>query len=430
MERERNIFKRVAQSARLLFTGQTPSMPISHNKNTWSNLSSAEQNLVLNALSNKMYDVPEIRTAVNFVAEVFSTIPMYHRRTDAEGNTEYLSSNIDFVLNKMPNTLQTKTTFFVSVITQFLLYGKVVIIPHWTGERDEILESLEPLPHTAWQFYEKNEEYFIVITNGERKKYPIKEVILLSRFDMLNGNGDRQAIGLHQAIMQAIQRRAEKNAINPKIIQAVLQLRQGNMKPEAAKARAEEIAKQITNSAEGELPVIGGDVELKEVRIDPIPVDIELLKYITEVVYNYLKVTTEIIQLKAGELTNELFLTSTIKPIANQFSEAISKVVFTRRELQTGNWIELDLTALQIATLSAKTSFIEIAMRNTVINPNEAREFIGFGRIPGDLGDRYKQTLNIIDASIAAEYQMKMAKGGLIAPQTTNREENNNAGES
>lgn len=435
MEKQ-NIFKRTWNA----LIGKTRSAIIKtlHNGTTsYTGLNTDDKTFVLNCLTNSMFSVPEIKNAVNFVAEVFSTIPVYHRRTDTYGNTEYLQDDKDFVINKIPNELQTKTTFFVSIITQFLLYGKAAIIPHWFGRYEMLLDSLEPLPFDTWQEQEIDGKDYIVLTNGERKKYLLSDVILLNRFDMLNGNNDNQAISLHKSVMRAIQKRAEQNALNPKVIQAYLKMRQGNMKIDAAKARAKEIAEQISSGATESngfvLPFVQGDVDLEKIDISAIPVDTELLDSVTEIVYNYFGLTKAIIQRKALELENEMFINTTIKPIANQVSEEFSKKLFSPGELRRGNWIEFDLTALQIATLSSKTTFFQQAIPLGIINADEAREYIGFGKIPNGLGESYMQTLNLIKKENATEYQMNMAKKGLGVSTTTQaeanviNEENNNA---
>ena len=36
--------------------------------------------------ANQIYDIPEVRTAIEKVADIFSCVPIWHKRVDKEGN--------------------------------------------------------------------------------------------------------------------------------------------------------------------------------------------------------------------------------------------------------------------------------------------------------------------------------------------------------
>ena len=76
-----------------------------------------------------MYDIPEVRNAVECVADIFSSIPIYHKRVDKNGNVVYLEDALSRVLTIKPNELQNATQFWKSVITQLLVENNVFIEP-------------------------------------------------------------------------------------------------------------------------------------------------------------------------------------------------------------------------------------------------------------------------------------------------------------
>jgi len=382
----------------------------SRSRTSFVNLPISLQNAIIGGMTSQLLETPEIKTAINFVAEVFSTIPMYHRRTDSEGNTEYVKRDIDFVLNRYPNVLQTKTQMWITAITQLLVNNNVALYPSRDGER---LASIVPLPFFSWQLEERDDGSWVVDFNNGEKRYPVEAVVLLSRFCTLKGGNGKQAITLHQSIMQAIQKRAEQTAINPKIIQAYLKIKQGNIKSDAKEARAKEIVDQLLNTTVGGLPVIDGDAELNTINITPVANDTKLLAEITEIVYNYFGISAKFIQRQFSEAEWQAFITTTIQPMANQVSEELSKKLFTVKELQFGNWIELDVTAKQVATLDAKTNFIKAAIPHGVASANEAREMLGFGRKQNGKGDDFYTTLNMVEETKAAEYQMAKKNGNV-----------------
>lgn len=377
-------------------------------------------------MATRAINSPEVLTVVNTIAEIFSTIPTYHKRTDDTGNVEYLEKDIHRVLNIDPNPLQNRTQFWISVVTQWLLNNNVIILPEWDRRYDErtgravyTLRSLAPLPHTtAKPQRDGNGKYYIDISleNGTRR-FNVEDLIILNRFSTLNGGGSNQPISLHQSIMQAILKQAETQAISPKTIQAYLQIKQGNMKPEAAEKRRKEVLEQINTKADGELPIVTlqADMELKSIDIKNIPIDKEILEYAKKGAYNFFGFTDDALQRKLSDFEWQLLIATTFTPMSNQASQEFGRKLFSPREKEMRNEIEFDLTALQVATLRDKTSFAYQMIPMGVINPDEARERFGYGIRPDRKGSDWQKTLNLVEWGLANDYQMMNASKGRLA---------------
>ena len=71
--------------------------------------------------ANQIYDIPEVRTAIEKVADIFSCVPIWHKRVDKEGNVAYLEDATSRVLTYQPNPLQNGTQFIKNLITDLLL---------------------------------------------------------------------------------------------------------------------------------------------------------------------------------------------------------------------------------------------------------------------------------------------------------------------
>jgi HK97 family phage portal protein len=383
-----------------------------------------------NLLTYKVFSSPEIQVAINFISEIFSTIPTYHRRTDSDGTDEYLHGNIYNILNVEPNALQNRTQFWVSAISQLLKNNNLIIYPEWSADMRTLL-SIIPLPIYNFQPQKNSQgEYVVFIdTDQGRKEYNIRKLIILNKFNTLQGGGNNRGISLYEQVMQESMKRAIEQLKNPKDIQAYLQLRQfTTLKEDAAKARAKEVIQQITSgevSANGlNLPFIQGDIELKSVDIKAIPIDKDLLNYAKGLVYNYFGLTDRIIQRQVSDFEWQIWVATTIAPLARQCEEEFSRKLFTPTERFHGNWIEFDLTSLQVATLRDKTSFAYQMLPMGVINANEARERFGYGKKLNGLGDNYKQTLNLADEEMVNEYQMTNASNGRLPIQQNQTEVN------
>lgn len=384
-----------------------------------------------NLLTQELFSSPEIQVAINFVAEVFSTIPTYHRRTSAEGGDEYLNTDIDYVLNVNPNSLQNRTQFWVSCVSQLLKSNNLIIYPKW--ERGGRLINIHPIKYSITQqpVYKNGNYYINISTDKGNETYNVEDLIIVNRFNNINGGIQRNSISPYEQVIQKSMLRALEDLKNPKTVQAYLQLRQGTLPPDTRKKRAEEFKKQIQELKEDGLlndiniPLINSDVDLKSININAIPIDKDLQNYAKNVVFNYFGLTDDIIQRKVNEYTWQLWLATTIKPLVNQFSEEFSRKLFTAREIQVGNWIEFDLTVLKVATLGELTRAASIFIPQGVNSPDEIREQAGYGKRKDGLGGEFMQTLNNVSASMANEYQLTNAQNGRLRFQNNETVENN-----
>jgi HK97 family phage portal protein len=366
-----------------------------------------------------VFNSPEIQVAINFIAEIFSTIPTYHRRTNAQGEDEYLEDNIHNILNVEPNSLQNRTQFWVSAITQLLKNNNLIIYPEWTADMRTLL-SITPLPLNKF-FPQKNNhgEYIISIDTTQcRQNYNVSELIILNKFNTLSGGGNNTGISIYEQVMQESMNRAIEQLKNPKDIQAYIKLTNyGSVKSNNGEARAKEVLNQIVSgnvSANGfTLPFIQGDVDLKTIDIKAIPVDKNLLDYAKNIVYNYFGLTDRIIQRQVSNYEWQIWIATTIAPLARQCEEEFSRKLFTPTQRFHGNWIEFDLSELIVATLAERISYAGLVRLGTISN-NEAREKLHLGKKQNRYGDTYVVDLNTVPEDIAREYQMTKAANGTL----------------
>ena len=53
--------------------------------------------------ANQIYDIPEVRIAIEKISDIFSTIPVYHKRVDKRTNyTTYFNDTTERILNYKP----------------------------------------------------------------------------------------------------------------------------------------------------------------------------------------------------------------------------------------------------------------------------------------------------------------------------------------
>jgi hypothetical protein len=109
-----------------------------------------------------------------------------------------------------------------------------------------------------------------------------------------------------------------------------------------------------------------------------------------------------------GDYTQDVynsFYQKCLEPIIISFSQALTKKMFTRREIAFGNKIKLYPKELVFMTTSQVIEMIKEMSPTGGLFENEKREALGMMPRPELEGKRY-MSLNWIDANNAAQYQV------------------------
>ena len=61
--------------------------------------------MVLRTYAKSIYSIPEVRTAIETMADIISTVPIYHKVENKDGTADYIDDDISFVLNLKPNAV-------------------------------------------------------------------------------------------------------------------------------------------------------------------------------------------------------------------------------------------------------------------------------------------------------------------------------------
>ena len=128
--------------------------------------------------------------------------------------------------------------------------------------------------------------------------------------------------------------------------------------------------------------------------------------YMAQLFLDDFLINDNIISNNASEAEMEMFIATTIKPLAQQFEQEFTNKLFTETEYNFGHRIEFDYYSLSVSTLQAKTSLFSVAIRQGILNIDECRELIGQPPLPNGLGKQYRVTADTVDIEIANKYQL------------------------
>lgn len=125
--------------------------------------------------------------------------------------------------------------------------------------------------------------------------------------------------------------------------------------------------------------------DIKQIDVKPYSVDAAQMNQIRENVFNYFGVSGDVLENKAKAEDLEAFFDGAIEPFAIQFSEALTKMLFTERERAQGSYLIANANRLQYMSISAKLEMIRDMVDRGIMSEEEGREALNYGpRREGD----------------------------------------------
>jgi len=368
-----------------------------------NNVSSFAKNYAMNSL-----EIPEVRNAVEIYSNIFSTVPMYHKRIEANGNVSYIADGLTNILTIKPNPLQNASQFWTTVVTQWIFNGDVFIEPIFDPANGK-LKYLYCLPSSCFTFGLQSTGAYVTFydMNGSAgKQYNLKDLIYLNRHASTAG-GAKINLGIYEQVLDSLQEQAI-NVADPHKVRAIIesQTKMSQLKEKDRKGIAKAVNASFDENVKG-LAYLDGSYEITPVNWNENDVNQSLMQTVINTVDECVGIPRSIINCSAQENEVELFLSTRIYPICLQFEQELTSKLFTPREIQVGNRIELDQFALHIASLQSLTAFISIAIRNGVLSIDEAREKFGYAPLENGQGKDHNISLDMISSSILNEYKMK-----------------------
>ena len=122
---------------------------------------------------------------------------------------------------------------------------------------------------------------------------------------------------------------------------------------------------------------------INQVKSTPFTVSADEMKLIEKNVYQYFMVNEDILQNKAFGDAWSAFYEGAIEPFAVQFSEVMTKMLFTLREQSQGNGVMLTANRLQYMTNRDKLNVSSQMLDRGVMNINDIREIWNLPPVEG-----------------------------------------------
>ncbi len=123
--------------------------------------------------------------------------------------------------------------------------------------------------------------------------------------------------------------------------------------------------------------------DIKQIEAKPFVVDAETMKIIKDTVYGYFGVNEDVLFNKAYGDAWAAFYEGAIEPFAIQFSEVLTRMLYTFREQSQGNMIMATANRLQYLSNKEKLNVTAQMLDRGLFTLNEAREIWNLSPVDG-----------------------------------------------
>ena len=321
------------------------------------------------------------------------------------------SGRINRLLQVQPNPYMNAFDLIYKVVTHYFLYnngflyiqrenGNVMGIYPLSPNRVEFLED------AAGQLFCK-----FFFANGRNVILPYSDIVHIrrnfNRNDLLGDSNDALYPALelahtqNQGIVSSI-----KSGANIRGIVKFTQI----MAPDKLREEKERFMKDyLTMNNDGGIVATDQRLDYTPITSNPAIIDEGQLSAVKHKIYDYLGISENIVNSSYNEDEWCAFYESTLEPIAVQLGLEFTRKLFTEREQAFGNMIIFESSRLQFASNQTKVNLIEKLMPYGLLTVNQALEILNLPAVEG--GEKRLQTLNVIDADKANQYQVGAGKG-------------------
>lgn len=288
-----------------------------------------------------------------------------------------------------PNQWQTWSQFMYRVSSILDVYNNCIITPVF-DEYMTITGYYPVLPTRCEIIDYKGEPWLRYrFSNGQVGAVEFKKCAVLTKHQLKNDFFGEQNNALDETMkLLQIQREGVEEAVkNTNTIKFTAKLNNFAKPEDLAKERDRFSRENLqADNESGFLLFPSTYTDIKQIDFKPYTVDADQLKLIYSNVYNYYGVNQDILENKAIGDSWSAFYEGAVEPFSIQFSESMTKAMFSERERAQGSGIIATSNRLQFMSNSDKLTISSTMLDRGVMSINEIRDI--WNLAPVEDGDR------------------------------------------
>lgn len=294
-------------------------------------------------------------------------------------------------LKHYPNSFQTWSQFLYRTSTILELCNTCFIVPVYDNDLN-VVGIYPVIPRLCKVVKYKNELWLQYEFNrNEKAAVELSKAAILTKHQFRHdffgdpNNGLDNTLKLMDLDTQAINA-AIRNSASYKFIAQVSNFTfEDDLARERKRFSEENLSKDAKDTG-GLLLFPNTYNNIREVNYHPYTVDPEEQKRIKENVFDYFGMNEEVLQNKANSEMLDAFFNGKIEPFAIQFSEAVTRMLFTDRQIVAGNKLLANANRLQYMSVTQKVQMAKELGDRGALFIDEIRELFNYAPLPDGTG--------------------------------------------
>lgn len=336
--------------------------------------------------SGKTFDNDVIRSCIRPIYSQLGKLKFKQVRRNDKGLQDVRDHKIKYLL-RYPNPFMTMQKLIEKMVITLELEGNAYAYV----KRDNTNKPIEihPISCTKAELLESQNELFIkfYFKTGKEKVIPYADIIHLRKDFYDNdffGSTSDEALKNALKIIDASDKGVVQAIKTSAVIKWLLKFKSVLRKDDKEKA-IEDFSNSyldINNESNKNIAAVDPRYDVEQVKDNNyVPNEGQLDKW-TKRLYSYFGVNEKIVNNSYSENEWNSFYEAVIEPIATEFTEQLTKVLFTSHELDVGNEIVFTPSSLQMASMNTKLQLVQLVDRQSM-TPNEWREVLNLSPVEG-----------------------------------------------
>ena len=327
----------------------------------------------------ELYEMELIRAAINARA-----VHMSKLKVEVTGSARLALQN---KLKHGPNEFQTWSQFLYRLSTILDVHNTAFICPVY-DEYGEPSGIFCPLP-TGCEIVQYNNVPYLryEFRNGGHAAIELNYCAIMTKYQYRSDfmGESNHALFPTMDLIHITNQGIEEGVKSAATYRFMAQLSNFAKEEDLAKERKRFTSKNFSSEAEGGGLLLFPNTyqNIKQVDVKPWVVDADQMKVIRDNVFEYFGINEDVLQNKAFGDAWAAFYEGAIEPFAIQFSEVMTKMLFTFREQSQGNQVMATANRLQYLSNADKLNVSSQMLDRGIISLNDAREIWNLPPVEG-----------------------------------------------
>lgn len=327
----------------------------------------------------EIYESELIRAAIDARARHISKL-----KVELKGSAQPSLQN---KMKQGPNQWQTYSQFLYRLSTILDIHNTAFVVPVF--DAGMVITGYYPVLPKKCEIVEYAGEQWLRyrFSHGETAAVELRKCAILNKFqykdDFFGEDNDSldETLKLIDIQNQGIED-GVKNAASYRFMAQVNNFTKADdLKNERVRFSKENLTKEA--EAGGLLLFPNTYSNIKQIENGSFTIDPEQTKLINDNVFKYFGVNEKIMRNEADSAMLDAFFNGAIEPFAIQFSEAMTKAIFSERERANGSQLLATANRLQYMTTTQKVQMAQQMLDRGVMSINEARELFNYAPVDG-----------------------------------------------